>query len=533
VGTEPAAAWAFELTARSSVNGTAAEAGFTGWLRSRLSGLAAFERVWAIPVPGDSLGRTSVAALARGRGPRTVLLTGHFDTVRTDDYGELAPLATRPHELKTAMIERLRDRSASPAEALALADLESGDFLPGRGLLDMKSGLAAGLAAIEAWAGDPGRAGNLLFLAVPDEEANSAGARSAARALPAELERLGLSLEAAVNLDALLDDGDGAEGRRVALGTVGKLLPSALVVGRPAHAANALRGVNTGALAARIVAEMEWAEALTDRAGEEAGAPPTLLGLSDHRPAYDVTTPERVWAYWNVMTLGRPAGEVLAEFAELCRRATTQALRELADRARGRSSLPAEVPVLTFAELRREAEARDPGEAGRIAELARAVAARGLDLPEQCRLVTERCWAASGRAGPAVVVGFASMPYLPTELRGDEGRRLEAAAREAGRRVGERRGASIGFLRHFPGISDMSFLGQVDAASLPAIAANTPAWGHGIDWPDGPPALGVPAVNIGPWGRDYHTPLERLHTPYAFAVLPELLLETVRKLLRP
>ena len=37
---------------------------------------------------------------------------------------------------------------------LALADFESGDFLPGRGLLDMKAGLAAGIAAMEAYAGD-------------------------------------------------------------------------------------------------------------------------------------------------------------------------------------------------------------------------------------------------------------------------------------------------------------------------------------------------------------------------------------------
>ena len=52
---------------------------------------------------------------------------------------------------------------------LALADFVSGDFLPGRGLLDMKAGLAAGIAAIEAYSGDA----NLLFIAVVDEEDRS------------------------------------------------------------------------------------------------------------------------------------------------------------------------------------------------------------------------------------------------------------------------------------------------------------------------------------------------------------------------
>jgi arginine utilization protein RocB len=82
----------------------------------------------------------------------------------------------------------------------------------------MKSGLAAGLAVLEAFAAEPDRGGNLLFLAVPDEEANSAGARSAAQALPDLAARLSLRFDAAVNLDALVDDGDGEIGRSVALG---------------------------------------------------------------------------------------------------------------------------------------------------------------------------------------------------------------------------------------------------------------------------------------------------------------------------
>jgi arginine utilization protein RocB len=528
-----AAAWALELVGRPSVNGTAAEASFAGWLRRRLETWPPFAgdpgQVWTVPIPDDPLERASVAALLRGRGPKTVMLTGHFDTVRVDDYGALAPLATAPEELKAAMLERLARTASTPSELLALDDLRGGTFLPGRGLLDMKSGLAAGLAAMEAWASDADREGNLLFLAVPDEEANSAGARSAAQALPAQLAGLGLTLEAAINLDALLDDGDGAAGRCVALGTVGKLLPSALVVGRPAHAANALQGVNAGALMARIVTELEWSEALTDQAEGEAAAPPTLLGLSDHRPSYDVTTPERIWAYWNVMTLRHSPTEVLTRFAERCRLAMVEALRTLAAR-RGRqpSNLPAEVPVLTFEALRREVLARGPRQGERLADLARSVAARGLDLPEQCRLLTEGWWAASGRSGPAVVVGFASMPYRPTELRGDAGLRLEVAVRQAAQRVAGRHATSIGLCRHFPAISDMSFLGQVDDSGVPAIAANTPAWRHGIDWRA---ALGVPIVNAGPWGRDYHTPLERLHTAYAFEVLPELLLEIVRGVL--
>jgi arginine utilization protein RocB len=78
----------------------------------------------------------------------------------------------------------------------------------------------------------------------------------------------------------------------------------------------------------------------------------------------------------------------------------------------------------------------------------------------------------------------------------------------------------------------MSFLGQADEASVPAIAANTPAWGAGLHWPTGNAFAGIPIVNAGPWGRDYHTVLERLHVPYAFNVLPDLIGEIVDHLFR-
>jgi arginine utilization protein RocB len=73
-------------------------------------------------------------------------------------------------------------------------------------------------------------------------------------------------------------------------------------------------------------------EALTDRAGEERAPPPTLLGLKDSRTAYDVTTPERVWAYWNVMLLGRGADDVLSTFAGICRKAAAGTLAGLTSR---------------------------------------------------------------------------------------------------------------------------------------------------------------------------------------------------------
>ncbi|TMQ61815.1 MAG: hypothetical protein E6K78_12395 [Candidatus Eisenbacteria bacterium] len=42
-------------------------------------------------------------------------------------------------------------------------------------------------------------------------------------------------------------------------------------------------------------------------------------------------------------------------------------------------------------------------------------------------------------------------------------------------------------------------------------------------------ALDLDVVNLGPWGRDAHGRLERVHAPHAFGVLPALLVETVQR----
>jgi arginine utilization protein RocB len=69
----------------------------------------------------------------------------------------------------------------------------------------------------------------------------------------------------------------------------------------------------------------------------------------------------------------------------------------------------------------------------------------------------------------------------------------------------------------------MSFAGEA-AGDFSVVAANTPIWGTSFALAE--PA-GYPCVNIGPWGRDYHHWLERLHAPYAFEVLPKVLLAVI------
>ena len=236
-----------------------------------------------------------------------------------------------------------------------------------------------------------------------------------------------------------------------------------------------------------------------------------------------MTTPASAFATWNVIFYRRTPSDILTAFEAICRAAVTDISNQLAARAGGSLVLP-DLPVIRFSKVLELAKGRDPAIAQRIA----GQVDMGQPLPENCRLATETVWAASGLSGPAVVTGFGSIPYLATELSGTENaKRLKLAVQAAAQVVD----VPIAISDYFAGISDMSFFGEADPGALDVVAENTPLWVAQIGWPPSGLPAGVPTINIGPWGRDYHTPLERLHTGYAFETLPRLLNEVVSRVL--
>ncbi|MFT3674124.1 M20/M25/M40 family metallo-hydrolase [Aestuariivirga sp.] len=466
------------FTSWPSVTGTADEAAFPERLHEYLTG---FDAARVAAIPDDPFGRSTFFALKRGRSRRTIVLTGHFDTVTTGDYGALQPLALDSGRLAPALIADLR---RSGENALALADLEGGDFLPGRGLLDMKAGLAAGLAAMEAYDGEA----SLLFLAVPDEEERSAGARAAIPQLKQAAATYELDIALVINLDSISDQGDGSTGRIVTYGSIGKQLLCAHVEGKPAHAGYPQDGVNAAYVMAELVRAIELSPRLSEETGQEKAAPPATLFAKDGKQGYNVTTPSSAFAYWNTMQHRQSGADVLLIARELAATAIADAEARTGHR----------IALHMAADFPKPKLATD----------------HTLSLPDQSRLAFQRIVEENGIKGPAVILGFASIPYPAVMLReGPVRAAISAAVRAHG----------LAEVNYFAGISDMSFFGEA-AGDLAPVAANTPIWGSGFTMPE---AGGYPCINIGPWGRDYHTKLERLHAPYAFDTLPRVLLSVI------
>jgi arginine utilization protein RocB len=466
---------ALKMTSHPSVTGSRDDAAMAGHIADMLS----FDRVWTEPVPQDYAQRNNVFALKRGRSKRTVVLTGHFDVVSVEDYGDLQDLAFSPDQLLRAIISKLKLSGEFPK---ALTDLESGAFLPGRGLLDMKAGLAAGIAAMEAYPGEM----TLVFIGVTDEEERSAGARAAIPALQALVADEELEIALIINLDSISDQGDGSKGRIVTYGSIGKQLLAAYVVGQQTHAGYPQVGVNAAYVMSELVRVLELAPQLSEATGLEIAAPPATLFAKDGKQGYNVTTPAHAFAYWNTMQHRRSGTEVL-EIALLLAENAVKA----AETKTGRR-----IALKTMSDLTRPSQVPD----------------QALSLPDQ----TAAALADMTRQikEPTVYVGFASIPYPAVLLR-------DKVLRETISKAVQPYG--LGEVNYFAGISDMSFFGEA-SGDLSVVAANTPIWGTGFVMPE--PA-GYPCINIGPWGRDYHTWLERLHSPYAFNILPRVLLSVI------
>jgi len=534
------------LTRQRSVTNTEGETSFGPWLYDQLAEWPYFrtrpECLRLERTLDDRRERYTVFARVHGAGRRAVALCGHYDTVDVDGYADLEPYATDPEALLPRLIERLEREARSAADLRALADLRSGDYMAGRATLDMKGGLAVGLAVLERFAAQSQIEGNLVFVATPDEEDSSNGMRSAVRQLAELLPEWGIDLEAAINLDSGVGEGD--DGKAVFLGSVGKVLPSVFFVGRPTHAGAPFDGVNAALLAAELTRRVEANPALGDPPGaaEEVAPPPVTLYQTDRRSRYDVTTPATAWCSYNVLTYTRTPADMLDMMLGETRAAMDAALRTLETRAAAYDRVAGAAvhahawtpQVLTWAQLEAQARSRGPAAIARMTALRDMLAADAtLDIIGLSQRLIEAAAREAGLAGPAAVLCFASQYYPQVDLgQGPRAKAFLAAITAGTAAIAASHSTRVRLRRHFPGISDMSFFAPQAAGAVEVVIANTPAWGSGLTHDYAAAArVGTPIANIGPWGHDYHQATERVNMPYSFEVLPALVWGVVNRLL--
>lgn len=505
-------------------------------------------------------GRKNFACLLRTKKTtdKTLILMAHFDTVGVDDFARYGDVnvAFQPAKLAEEMqkyFEAKRDLDIS--ENSAWNALKSGDWLFGRGSVDMKSGVAVNIAVLRAFAkpDEQGKRlidelnGNLLLLACPDEETESVGVLSAVSNLLKLREQEKLNYIGVINTDYTAPRDENENARFIYSGTVGKLLPSFYILGVRTHVGEIFRGVDASQIAAELVSEINlnpqwldtWQGKLGNKDVSEVAVPPVALQMRDLKPSYNVETAGDAFVYVNWLTLQINPLEAMKMMTNAAQQALGRVVKRVQEsyqhfeKLGGQSQKPPKwnPQVITYAELcsLASAQLQNKNLSNWITEKINAIRTHAKDSRElSCLLVAELAKLAKIN-GPAVVTFF-SPPYYPSVLPQDD--ELSKAVSFALHGLDD----VIQFRPFYPYISDLSYLRFDHADGLEGLKKFMPLLGadnkvylldsyklNEIE------KLNCPVINIGPFGSDAHGLYERVYMPYSFETVPQIIFETIKQ----
>ncbi|MGN7469168.1 M20/M25/M40 family metallo-hydrolase [Brevibacillus sp. SAFN-007a] len=522
------------LVSIPSVTGSPAEKDLPGYVVDQLRSLPYYQanpdHVRAHPTDD---GRHFVTALVKKPGVRdTVILVSHFDVVDVEDYG-----GWMEHAFDPKTLTRLFQQNQADMPADVQQDLRTGNWLFGRGTMDMKGGLTLHMSMIErACAGEFD--GNVLLLTVPDEEVNSVGMRAAVPTLLKWAEQFDLRYTAVLNSEPMFTRFPGDQTTYVYTGSIGKVLPGFLCYGKETHVGEPFAGLNGNYMASQITCELELNTSFCEVVEGEASPPPTNLVQKDLKKEYSVQIPHRAVTLFNLFLLEKQMEEVVEPLLNAARNVTARIretyLRHASQFAQFAPFSPRDlsISVMTYEEL--YTYALKTHGADKLRQLEADVIANRQDKDDRDTTIelVDRLAILCKELSPMIILFFAPPFYPAVSSRHHPLIQKTVAEMEAYAR--EQHQVTLVKQNYFGGISDLSYVGlQYPAASMKPLVANMPLWNNGYSIPlQELEAFHVPVMNLGPVGRDAHQWTERLDVDYAFDTLQDMLPRCIQSLLR-
>lgn len=492
----------------------------------------------------DEIERYNTIAMvkgSKGNSNKTIILMGHLDTVGVEDFGDNKESAFNPDVLP----KLLRKLNLSDE---VNQDIDSGDYMFGRGALDMKAGLAGQMYLIKYFSQHPQELdGNLIAIAEADEEDNSHGIISALKVLKDWKQKYNLEYIAAINADYSTPYHKEDENRYIYFGTIGKLLPSFYVTGKETHVGQAYGGLDPNLLVAELTRNIELNTDLCDESHGEVTVPPISLKQADLKEGYTVQTPLAAYSYYNYFTLTMSPKEVMDKMEQVARLSfdnvvefTNKSYKTYCEKA-GHiyTKLPWETRVYSWEDFYNEL-ATIHGDRYRV-----YIRNFAMDLHEQnpsmdlrefsMKLIDESWTKWSVDKSPAIIIYFSSLYYASIDTTGKTvgERDLIDSVTKAIEFVQDYSDKPIVKKMFYPYISDSSFMSLSDDRSgLRSLEHNMPAWASKYSHPvEDILEINVPVVNIGTYGKDGHKITERVHMKYSFENIPNITYKTIKELL--
>lgn len=528
-----------------SITGTPGERKVEGFFSDLIGAIPYFQKhpdcYGFYDCPGDSRGRRVCWAMIKGKGRRAVVLLHHYDVVAVEDFRGFASLAFSPDELHEGLEQHLELLTED-----ARRDLTGGRFIFCHGGCDMKAGGAIQYALLEAYTELDDFNGTVLVLGVPDEENLSAGMRAAVGLL-AELKRR-YDFDYIMTIDSEPHQRRDPHKGVFSEGSVGKLMPFVYVRGSLAHAGKVFEGLNPALLLAEVVRRTEVNMDLADVVRNEAAPPPTWLYMKDSKEHYDVSMPLSAYGCFSVLTLKQSPAELLEKVRLICEESFTdvagrleQSYREYcAARHEEAGRLPWKVCVSSFRELCSEAR-HDAGEVfasawqEACARILRELDEGSLDvIRANEKLISVICDYVENM-GPRIVYGLVP-PYYPSvsndgfaSIRPEAASLCDELIRYARREFDQEYEKEC----YYTGICDLSYTSIGDPqAERKSITGAMPLFGGWYDIPfEDIREISMGAINIGPWGKDFHKLTERVSEEDLCVRTPRILDHAICRLL--
>ncbi|WP_441394336.1 M20 family metallopeptidase [Bacillus velezensis] len=529
------------LVALNSINGTLGEGKKADYIKDMIKSFPYFQEnpshVWEQAIPEDPYGRKNIFAFIEGNGEslNTVIYHAHLDTVGIEDFGPLKDIAFDSDRLAEYFSNYEFDRDVQ-------RDARSGEWMFGRGSVDMQSGIAVHLANLLHFSERRDQLpGHILFMANPDEESQHSGILTSISELKRLKQEKQLRYLAAINNDFITPLYEGDTTRYIYTGAAGKLLPCFAIYGREVHVGDTLSGIDPNLIASEITRRIHNNIHMAENIEGELVLPPTCLYQRDNKEAYNVQTAVSSYVYFNYFIYEKTAKEVMDQLTavadEACKE-TEQKLSDYYDEYCERTSLPKKemswnVQVYSLEDYLKRLRSRgiDPvqciGQAFKTYE--------HLELRMRCFKAVEELQKLDPEQGAKVIIFYAP-PYLPHNYLKEESTRdrlLQHVIQEAVDKTAASTGETFVFKKFFPYLADGSFLSLHETdEEVSAFTDNFPGWDVIGTIPFKEiRELNIPSVNIGVYGKDGHKWTERVYKPYTFHVLPELIQQTTMHLL--
>ncbi len=468
----------------------------------------------------DPFDRSVSYAFLKGSGDDTVVFVHHNDIVTIEDFKLLKKYAFSPDELKSQLVQ-IKDTLNKDVKK----DLEEDKFLFGRGVCDMKGGGSVQIALLKRYSQLENFKGNIVLIAVPDEENLSAGMRAAVKLLSELQDKYKLNYKLMINSEPhqRIDPNVGI----FSLGSVGKLMPFIYIRGYLAHAGKVFEGFNPIHIMSKIVSNTECNMDFSDIVGKEAAPPPTWLYLKDSKEQYDVSMPLSVKGCFSILTLKQTPQSILETVKSICEVSFDKVIDNMNNSYRRYAKakglplkyLPWETKVVNFQELYKEAEESyhevfTKEYENKLNELEEKLKNDEVSMIECNFELIEFIYGYIDDIMPRVVYGLIP-PYYPNVVNmylDNLDDVIDNLSNSLNKFSEEKFGQKYNHEYFYTGISDLSYTSLHNSEEIfKALRESMPLFGNLYDVPvELIEKISMPCINIGPWGKDFHKMTERV-----------------------